>query len=547
MSTPQLRSVLSKELSEYLNRIRSKDSQQETTRIELEKKAAMLLITEDQLQAGSIVINSGSRSYTINKQAAELLMNMITEHVVPKYPKYDPSDIAIAIEQIKAKVEKGGKYHWVRTPDDVLRINFTGTVVNNVTEANIEVVIIKTASVRVTGGYVFIGRHYDDIQKVLNVITKEVMKQLQGNDTINKAIRSTYGREKNKALAEVGHLDLSNIQSTNSLTTWTVARGRIHAALKRIPQSGKLRKLGLTKDMGNSIAEAIRKQALNYYSNLGVKYNSKFIKEVSDLGKLGMSIEMVLHVIQSHEENWGILGGSGGIEATISKKILRKDNINHLMNKLANSNPGIPYWESSPSFVSSILNTVKHKFFSAIKKIKSKYIKVRVPKTKPSKNSITKATDTVPVPITKKIRKIAVDIDDKTESYGLVLNIELPPVKDEDSCQLPTNKLLAIKGRLNYEINNAIKANMQLPALVYRTGRFARSVKIAGVLQNPDCSITAYYRYMVAPYAVFDPSISNYRNLSSPTRNPQKIIGDSIRDIARTVMRDRYTIRPQWV
>ena len=87
---------------------------------------------------------------------------------------------------------------------------------------------------------------------------------------------------------------------------------------------------------------------------------------------------------------------------------------------------------------------------------------------------------------------------------------------------------------------------MGLPSLVYRTGRFAKSVSVDSIIKNSDCSLTAFYSYQTNPYAVFDPSISSYRGLSSAARNPQKIIGDSVRSIATSLMKDKYKIHPQW-
>lgn len=95
------------------------------------------------------------------------------------------------------------------------------------------------------------------------------------------------------------------------------------------------------------------------------------------------------------------------------------------------------------------------------------------------------------------------------------------------------------KGKFVSEINlrNQLKlatiqnvvTDMKRPssALQYRTGRFQYSVDLKPLTLRSN-TLSIFYTYMVRPYSVFDPSVSQYRGLSSQARNPQKIISDQL-------------------
>lgn len=85
--------------------------------------------------------------------------------------------------------------------------------------------------------------------------------------------------------------------------------------------------------------------------------------------------------------------------------------------------------------------------------------------------------------------------------------------------------------------------------LKWRTGRFANSMKIDALTvnsQGKDVEATIYYQYMTRPYAVFNPAVSTYRNLSmrpfAGARNPQKLIGEALAKAARDLIHSSYKI-----
>lgn len=90
---------------------------------------------------------------------------------------------------------------------------------------------------------------------------------------------------------------------------------------------------------------------------------------------------------------------------------------------------------------------------------------------------------------------------------------------------------------INRKLPDVVAKNMGLPKLVYRTGRFAGSVRAVGLSENRD-SLTITYTYMRYPYQIFE--VGSGSSLATPDRDPRKVIDLSIREIAREVTAQRF-------
>lgn len=88
-----------------------------------------------------------------------------------------------------------------------------------------------------------------------------------------------------------------------------------------------------------------------------------------------------------------------------------------------------------------------------------------------------------------------------------------------------------------------------------RTGRFVSSANVSKVrLENIPSrrtkkqKLSLYFNYMIAPYSVFDPTVSSYNNLSSAARNPRRILGEALAKAARDLIRQKaYNIEVRQV
>jgi hypothetical protein len=73
-------------------------------------------------------------------------------------------------------------------------------------------------------------------------------------------------------------------------------------------------------------------------------------------------------------------------------------------------------------------------------------------------------------------------------------------------------------------------------ALRYQTGRFADSVKPEAVMVGPQGGVQVDYTYMKFPYQTFEPGFKQ----GSTQRDPRKIIGESVREIAQSIIGDKF-------
>ena len=92
---------------------------------------------------------------------------------------------------------------------------------------------------------------------------------------------------------------------------------------------------------------------------------------------------------------------------------------------------------------------------------------------------------------------------------------------------------------INKELPQTIKANMDLPALQNRTGRFAESVKIVDAVKTRQGFPSFGYTYQKNPYQTFEPGFAQ----GSPERDPRALISRSIREVAAQFAIGRFYTR----
>lgn len=94
-------------------------------------------------------------------------------------------------------------------------------------------------------------------------------------------------------------------------------------------------------------------------------------------------------------------------------------------------------------------------------------------------------------------------------------------------------------GILNDRLPETLQKNMQSPALNYRSGRFAESVRVIDVLQTNKGYSSFGYTYQKSPYQTFE---VGYRQ-GTLDRDPRKLIDRSIREIAAEYAIGRFFTR----
>lgn len=104
--------------------------------------------------------------------------------------------------------------------------------------------------------------------------------------------------------------------------------------------------------------------------------------------------------------------------------------------------------------------------------------------------------------------------------------------------QAPMN-INMVLGILNQRINAQVASNMQSPALNYRTGRFANSIRVTDVVKTPQGFYSAGYTYQKSPYQTFEVGYAQ----GTVDRDPRRLIDRSIREIAAEMAVGRFYTR----
>ena len=99
---------------------------------------------------------------------------------------------------------------------------------------------------------------------------------------------------------------------------------------------------------------------------------------------------------------------------------------------------------------------------------------------------------------------------------------------------------MALKALLNEVLPAQVALNMKEPALRFRTGRFANSVRVDNVLQGPRGGNTMIETsYQNDPYETF----ARGGKMHTPQRDPERLINKSVRQVATGMLGGRFGVR----
>ena len=104
--------------------------------------------------------------------------------------------------------------------------------------------------------------------------------------------------------------------------------------------------------------------------------------------------------------------------------------------------------------------------------------------------------------------------------------------------QNSSESAVSLLALLSQKITQTVAENMNYPALRYRTGRFARSVKITDIALTARGYPSIGYTYMKRPYQTFENA-----DKWGLQRDPRKLIDSSIREIAAQLLVGRFYTR----
>lgn len=136
----------------------------------------------------------------------------------------------------------------------------------------------------------------------------------------------------------------------------------------------------------------------------------------------------------------------------------------------------------------------------------------------------------------------------KQQVSGLVQNYKKGSIQAPSAprrimaAEQPSSLPLNIINLLNAKLSQEIRKRMTYPRLVYRTGRFASSVKVTRSTTDSLGNPTLSYTYDKNPYQIFETGKGSLP-WATPARDPRTIIENSIREIAIGVIAGKFNLR----
>lgn len=118
--------------------------------------------------------------------------------------------------------------------------------------------------------------------------------------------------------------------------------------------------------------------------------------------------------------------------------------------------------------------------------------------------------------------------------------IKAKPVSMEETPQ--RINWASLIGIINQKLPQQVASNMDSPALVYRTGRFANSTKVVNVETTKEGYPSIVFDYQRDPYDVFDRS-KGTAPWNTPARDPRALVEKSVREIVREMAIGRFYTR----
>jgi hypothetical protein len=169
--------------------------------------------------------------------------------------------------------------------------------------------------------------------------------------------------------------------------------------------------------------------------------------------------------------------------------------------------------------------------------VRKKYIKASVKPFEKVKSKDLKVTsedymikESRPEVRTKKVKVTRV------KARGVPLKKKKPATRKAQGSNISSFALIGI---INDRLPETLQRNMQSPALNYRTGRFANSVRVLDAAQTRQGYTSFGYTYQKSPYQTFERGYGQ----GTPDRDPRRLIDRSIREIAAQYALGRFFTR----
>lgn len=138
-----------------------------------------------------------------------------------------------------------------------------------------------------------------------------------------------------------------------------------------------------------------------------------------------------------------------------------------------------------------------------------------------------------------KTQKVSVHLQKPKSMKRLKKPADLVAKKTAQPSRVSLQQLIP---RINQSLPEVVKKNMGPPRLVNRTGQFAESAEVVEIIRTPKGFPSIGYTYDKTPYQVFEMG-RGAAPWATPERDPRRVIEQSIREIASSIMQGRFYMR----
>ena len=301
-----------------------------------------------------------------------------------------------------------------------------------------------------------------------------------------------------------------------------------------------VQKLNLVQQKTTQILEEISNSNITRDSFPKLKGINSFIRSINALKNITLNSLTTLEKTHARDVNL-IFNASNQIKIDFLGKLFSEKNIKIvvLIPEARKSNSSKSKRERKAisklytTAIGSYLKKVDVTILTSSKSIK-KAIEDHIVETllegKSSYSSTSKASYNLVIPNNKKQK-----VNTKVSAN---VSIKLPkpratPIRNTAGQFTSIPKILNM---LRSQITLRVSKNMRTPRLNYRTGRFARSVKINSVSRSDKGNWTITYSYMTYPYQTFEPGYAQ----GSVRRDPRSLITLSIRELVAKEIGDNF-------
>ena len=250
---------------------------------------------------------------------------------------------------------------------------------------------------------------------------------------------------------------------------------------------------------------------------------------IADLASLGVDLEFMRDTKGMIQEI-SLIGAAANNRAGAKVKAdfkAAKTRLEELLN-----NPSIieemADLQGSDSFTTIKKKEILEKTTKAFKKSKNAKVKTDSTKVRHSKKTVSSKS--------KSRAKKAASSKSSPNLKGVV------GLKAARTTKSKFSNLTDIAAKLNKGLPERVRANMQEPGLVNRTGVFSESVRVVDAQRTPKGFPSIGYTYDAEPYGVFEMGRGT-PPWATPERDPRKVIEQSIREVATELAIGRFYLR----